>query len=173
MPFAVSVWLYLLFLSLHHRNKVSRTLSLSSLSLFIYTDSYSLLILATLYLSDLFQLNKYPPHIIQYAFLHIRRCCFRNHLCFRCCSGLEQGPVLRCTYTHARLDPGISTDKVQQLPCFATAVQGSGCSLADTKCQCTTGLQTIQSSLLQCAPARCSADDLTSMCCPDTSSLRA
>jgi hypothetical protein len=48
------------------------------------------------------------------------------------------------------------------LPCFATAIQQSGCSLSDTKCQCTTGAQKITDSLTSCAPARCQGDDLNS-----------
>ncbi|KAF1921191.1 hypothetical protein BDU57DRAFT_534896 [Ampelomyces quisqualis] len=49
------------------------------------------------------------------------------------------------------------------IPCFANAIQGSGCSLTDVKCQCTTGSQAITDSLLQCTPSRCSADDLAKL----------
>ncbi|PVI06052.1 hypothetical protein DM02DRAFT_623370 [Periconia macrospinosa] len=47
------------------------------------------------------------------------------------------------------------------LTCFAAAVPASGCSLTDTKCQCTTGRDKVQGSLTQCVPERCSADDQT------------
>ncbi|EAT90373.2 hypothetical protein SNOG_02161 [Parastagonospora nodorum SN15] len=46
------------------------------------------------------------------------------------------------------------------LPCFASAVQGSGCGLSDTKCQCTTGNAKITESVTACAPSKCQADDL-------------
>ena len=49
-----------------------------------------------------------------------------------------------------------------QLPCFASAVQGSGCGLSDTKCQCTTGNAKITESVTACAPSKCSAEDLQS-----------
>lgn len=45
------------------------------------------------------------------------------------------------------------------LTCFAAAVPPSGCSLTDTKCQCTTGKDKIQSSIETCAPQRCSVED--------------
>merc|ERR1712070_369313 len=46
------------------------------------------------------------------------------------------------------------------IPCFAAAVAGSGCGLSDTVCQCTTGNEKITQSITECAPDRCSADDL-------------
>ncbi|KAH8707097.1 hypothetical protein GQ44DRAFT_628898 [Phaeosphaeriaceae sp. PMI808] len=45
------------------------------------------------------------------------------------------------------------------IPCFAAAIQGSGCTLSDAKCQCTTGRDSISNSLLQCLPTRCSAQE--------------
>ncbi|OAL00785.1 hypothetical protein IQ06DRAFT_148990 [Phaeosphaeriaceae sp. SRC1lsM3a] len=49
------------------------------------------------------------------------------------------------------------------IPCFATAIQGSGCSISDIKCQCTTGAEKIAASLLQCAPQKCSAGDIAKL----------
>ncbi|KAF2712401.1 hypothetical protein K504DRAFT_203742 [Pleomassaria siparia CBS 279.74] len=46
------------------------------------------------------------------------------------------------------------------LTCFATAVPAAGCSLTDTKCQCTTGKDSITASLTSCVPGKCSADDI-------------
>ncbi|KAF1978462.1 hypothetical protein BU23DRAFT_595640 [Bimuria novae-zelandiae CBS 107.79] len=46
------------------------------------------------------------------------------------------------------------------LACFAAAVPASGCSLTDTKCQCTTGQASITKSLTECAPGKCSAEDV-------------
>ncbi|KAF2473096.1 uncharacterized protein BDR25DRAFT_302108 [Lindgomyces ingoldianus] len=45
------------------------------------------------------------------------------------------------------------------LSCFAVAVPASGCSLTDTKCQCTTGQQKITDSVSACVPSKCSAED--------------
>ncbi|KAF2244135.1 hypothetical protein BU26DRAFT_522841 [Trematosphaeria pertusa] len=46
------------------------------------------------------------------------------------------------------------------LTCFAAAVSGSGCSLSDTKCQCTTGSDAITSSVTSCVPSKCSAEEI-------------
>ncbi|KAF2027409.1 hypothetical protein EK21DRAFT_114898 [Setomelanomma holmii] len=49
------------------------------------------------------------------------------------------------------------------IPCFAAAVGGSGCGLTDTKCQCTTGRESITNSLNGCTPSRCSASEIASI----------
>ncbi|KAF2644782.1 hypothetical protein P280DRAFT_179871 [Massarina eburnea CBS 473.64] len=46
------------------------------------------------------------------------------------------------------------------LTCFATAVPAAGCSLADTKCQCTTGKDSITNSITSCVPGKCSSSDI-------------
>ncbi|KAH7078057.1 hypothetical protein BKA63DRAFT_602055 [Paraphoma chrysanthemicola] len=46
------------------------------------------------------------------------------------------------------------------IPCLIPAVQGSGCGLTDTACQCTTGRESITNSLFGCTPSRCSASDI-------------
>ncbi|KAF2115902.1 hypothetical protein BDV96DRAFT_646077 [Lophiotrema nucula] len=46
------------------------------------------------------------------------------------------------------------------LTCFAAAVSGSGCSLSDTTCQCTTGRDSISQSVTGCVPGKCSDDDI-------------
>lgn len=50
----------------------------------------------------------------------------------------------------------------KQIPCFATAIQGSGCGLSDIKCQCTTGAEKIAASLATCAPQKCSESEIAS-----------
>ncbi|KAF1948006.1 hypothetical protein EJ02DRAFT_10263 [Clathrospora elynae] len=49
------------------------------------------------------------------------------------------------------------------LPCFVAALPGSNCAISDTKCQCTTGREAIQNSLLTCAPQRCQGEDITKL----------
>ncbi|KAF2828786.1 hypothetical protein CC86DRAFT_368923 [Ophiobolus disseminans] len=49
------------------------------------------------------------------------------------------------------------------IPCFLPAVQGSGCSLTDARCQCTTGRESITNSLFTCTPSRCSASDIANI----------
>jgi hypothetical protein len=53
-----------------------------------------------------------------------------------------------------------------QIPCFAVAASGSGCAFTDMKCQCTTGREKIQASLLSCTPSKCSPEDLVSKFAP-------
>ncbi|PSN67405.1 hypothetical protein BS50DRAFT_574104 [Corynespora cassiicola Philippines] len=49
------------------------------------------------------------------------------------------------------------------LPCFATAVPASGCSISDTECQCTTGRDSITQSITECVPGKCSSEDIASL----------
>ncbi|KAH7401002.1 hypothetical protein DE146DRAFT_632039 [Phaeosphaeria sp. MPI-PUGE-AT-0046c] len=57
----------------------------------------------------------------------------------------------------------LSTVPSCAIPCFATAIQSSGCSISDIKCQCTTGAEKIAASLLTCAPQKCSAGDIAKL----------
>ncbi|OAL43662.1 hypothetical protein IQ07DRAFT_666090 [Pyrenochaeta sp. DS3sAY3a] len=49
------------------------------------------------------------------------------------------------------------------IPCFVAALPGSGCGITDTVCQCTTGRESIQNSILSCAPQRCSESDVATI----------
>jgi hypothetical protein len=72
------------------------TLSLTQSTLY-----NSLITLASIYLyfENLFD----NTHINKHAFLHICRRCLRFDLCVRCCSGLEPGSRLRCTFSYSFL----------------------------------------------------------------------
>lgn len=48
------------------------------------------------------------------------------------------------------------------LTCFSIAVPASGCSLTDQECQCTTGKKSIEKSIAECVPSKCSNEDILS-----------
>ncbi|KAL6703330.1 hypothetical protein ACN47E_009748 [Coniothyrium glycines] len=49
------------------------------------------------------------------------------------------------------------------IPCLVAAIPGSGCTVTDVTCQCTTGREAIANSLTSCAPSRCSAADTAAL----------
>ncbi|KAF1355691.1 hypothetical protein EJ07DRAFT_182039 [Lizonia empirigonia] len=58
----------------------------------------------------------------------------------------------------------VSAVDLSQVPdcavaCLVAAIPGSGCSVSDTACQCTTGQAAITSSLDSCVPTSCSTED--------------
>ncbi|KAF3051025.1 hypothetical protein E8E11_007285 [Didymella keratinophila] len=56
--------------------------------------------------------------------------------------------------------PDLSNVPNCAVPCLVSAIPGSGCSVTDVTCQCTTGQSAITSSLESCLPSKCSTDDL-------------
>ncbi|EUC50270.1 hypothetical protein COCMIDRAFT_32364 [Bipolaris oryzae ATCC 44560] len=45
------------------------------------------------------------------------------------------------------------------IPCFVAALPASKCGATDIACQCTTGRQPLQESLMACVPTKCSQED--------------
>ena len=62
--------------------------------------------------------------------------------------------------------PQMLTDTLLQLTCLSAAIEGSGCSLDDTLCQCTTGNKTITEKSVPCISQKCQPPDQTSKCLP-------